>query len=57
MLPLDEEPPADIFSESLTRTNVGGGPVWLMFTPLQGISEVVHRFKFWGFRRIESSSI
>ena len=43
---LDEEPPADIFSESLTRTNVRSGPVWLTFTPLQGISEVVHRFKF-----------
>jgi phage terminase large subunit-like protein len=41
---LDEEPPADIYTEALTRTNVGNGPVWLTFTPLQGVSEVVRRF-------------
>jgi phage terminase large subunit-like protein len=41
---LDEEPPADIYTESLTRTNVGNGPVWMTFTPLQGVSEVVRRF-------------
>src|SRR4051794_14098408 len=40
----DEEPPADIYTEGLTRTNVGGGPVWLTFTPLLGMSEVVRRF-------------
>jgi phage terminase large subunit-like protein len=41
---LDEEPPADIYSECLTRTNVGNGPVWVTFTPLFGMSEVVRRF-------------
>jgi phage terminase large subunit-like protein len=41
---LDEEPPADIYTEALTRTNVGANPVWLTFTPLQGISTVVKRF-------------
>jgi phage terminase large subunit-like protein len=41
---LDEEPPADIFTEALTRTNVGAGPVFVTFTPLQGVSTVVKRF-------------
>ena len=41
---LDEEPPSDIYTETLTRTNVGNGPVWMTFTPLQGVSEVVRRF-------------
>src|SRR5215469_12881955 len=40
----DEEPPADIFTEGLTRTNVNQGPVWVTFTPLLGMSEVVRRF-------------
>lgn len=40
----DEEPPPDIYSEGLTRTNVGLGPVMLTFTPLLGMSEVVKRF-------------
>lgn len=40
----DEEPPADIYSEGLTRTNATGGMVWLTFTPLLGMSEVVRRF-------------
>ena len=40
----DEEPPADIFTEGLTRTNVSQGPVWVTFTPLLGMSEVVRRF-------------
>src|SRR5258708_17207848 len=40
----DEEPPADIYTEGLTRTNIGNGPVWLTFTPLLGMSEVVRRF-------------
>jgi phage terminase large subunit-like protein len=25
----DEEPPADIYTEGLTRTNVGANPVWM----------------------------
>src|SRR5215510_13991286 len=41
---LDEEPPADIYTEALTRTNVGASSVWLTFTPLQGVSTVVKRF-------------
>src|SRR5215831_18732206 len=41
---LDEEPPADIYTEALTRTNVGANPVWMTFTPLLGVSEVVRRF-------------
>jgi phage terminase large subunit-like protein len=41
---LDEECPMDIYTEALTRTNIGGGPVWMTFTPLLGMSEVVRRF-------------
>ena len=41
---LDEEPPADIYTEALTRTNVGANLVWMTFTPLQGVSTVVKRF-------------
>ena len=40
----DEEPPADIYSEILTRTNATGGIIWTTFTPLKGMSEVVRRF-------------
>lgn len=40
----DEEPPKDIYSEGLTRTNATKGIVWLTFTPLQGMSEVVIDF-------------
>lgn len=40
----DEEPPADIYSEGLTRTNATGGIVWMTFTPLLGMSTVVGRF-------------
>jgi phage terminase large subunit-like protein len=40
----DEEPPMDIYTEGLTRTNVGANPVWMTFTPLQGVSTVVKRF-------------
>lgn len=39
----DEEPPADIYSEGKTRTQVGSGFVFLTFTPLLGMSEVVTR--------------
>jgi phage terminase large subunit-like protein len=41
---LDEECPGDIYTEALTRTNVGANPLWLTFTPLQGVSTVVKRF-------------
>jgi len=41
---LDEEPPIDIYTEALTRTNVVGGPIFITFTPLLGMSQVVKRF-------------
>ena len=41
---LDEEPPPDIYSEVLTRTNATKGIVWITFTPLLGMSEVVRLF-------------
>lgn len=42
---LDEEPPLDIYMEALTRTNaVEDGRIFLTFTPLLGMSEVVHMF-------------
>ena len=41
---LDEEPPYDIYMEALTRTNTTLGPIYLTFTPLQGMSQTVMRF-------------
>jgi phage terminase large subunit-like protein len=40
----DEEPSAEVYSEGLTRTNATGGMVYITFTPLLGMSEVVRRF-------------
>jgi phage terminase large subunit-like protein len=40
----DEEPPQDIYIEGLTRTNATDGMVYLTFTPLKGMSDVVHSF-------------
>lgn len=40
----DEEPPLDIYSEGLTRTNTTLGPVITTLTPLLGVSDVVSRF-------------
>lgn len=40
----DEEPPADIYMEGLTRTNATDGLVFLTFTPLLGMSDVVSMF-------------
>ena len=42
----DEEPPEDIYSEGLTRTNNGqnGQCVMMTFTPLKGMSTIVHQF-------------
>lgn len=34
----------EIYTEILTRTNVGMGPVLMTFTPLMGVTEVVRRF-------------
>lgn len=41
---LDEEPPLDIYTEALTRTNATKGMVYMTFTPLKGMSSVVMRF-------------
>jgi phage terminase large subunit-like protein len=40
----DEEPPLDIYTEGLTRTNATNGLVMLTFTPLKGMSDVVQMF-------------
>ena len=40
----DEEPPADVYSEIVTRTTATKGMVFTTFTPLQGMSEVVRKF-------------
>lgn len=40
----DEEPPLDIYTEGLTRTNVSLGPVILTMTPLLGMTETVLRY-------------
>lgn len=41
---LDEEPPQDVYSECVTRTMTTGGIVYVTFTPLEGLSEVVMSF-------------
>jgi phage terminase large subunit-like protein len=40
----DEEPSLEIYTEGLTRTNATDGMVFLTFTPLLGMSEVVRMF-------------
>lgn len=40
----DEEPPLDIYTEGLTRTNATDGLAIITFTPLLGMSEVVRLF-------------
>jgi len=40
----DEEPPQDVYSEGLTRISATSGLVFMTFTPLLGMSEVVRRF-------------
>lgn len=42
----DEEPPLDLYLEGLTRTNATRGMVFLTFTPLKGVSDVVRRFLY-----------
>lgn len=45
LIHLDEEPPIDIYMEALTRTNaVPDGRIYLTFTPLLGMSDVVMMF-------------
>jgi phage terminase large subunit-like protein len=41
---LDEECPMDIYTECRTRTMTTRGIVWLTFTPLKGLTEVVLNF-------------
>ena len=41
---MDEEPPYDVYEEAITRTNAEGGPVFITFTPLMGMSKVVTLF-------------
>lgn len=41
---LDEESPESIYTECVLRTMTTGGVVYLTFTPLQGLSEVVLSF-------------
>jgi phage terminase large subunit-like protein len=43
---LDEEPELPIYTESLLRTMTTKGIVYLTFTPLQGISDVVKQFLY-----------
>lgn len=40
----DEEPPADIYAEGMTRTNVNGRFGFLTYTPLLGMSETTYSF-------------
>ena len=40
----DEEPPYDLYSEALTRTNASGGIVYCTFTPLEGMTDTVRLF-------------
>lgn len=40
----DEEPPEDVYTEILTRTNATDGIVFMTFTPLKGMTGVVKRF-------------
>lgn len=40
----DEEPPLDIYTEGMTRTNATQGIVMLTFTPLKGMSDVVQMY-------------
>jgi phage terminase large subunit-like protein len=41
---LDEEPPEDIYGECLIRTATTNGRIYLTFTPLDGLSDVVISF-------------
>lgn len=41
---MDEEPPDDIYSEAMVRTQVKKGFIMMTFTPLLGMSKVVERY-------------
>ncbi len=40
----DEEPPMDVYMEGITRTNATDGDIFITFTPLNGMTDVVKRF-------------
>ena len=44
LIHIDEEPPADIYTELLARISARKGIIYATFTPLLGMSEVVQRF-------------
>lgn len=46
---LDEEPPEDVYTESLVRTMTTNGIVMLTFTPLQGLTPLVMNLMGEGF--------
>ncbi len=41
---LDEECPMDVYMEAITRTNASEGIIYTTFTPIFGMSSVVHLF-------------
>lgn len=41
---MDEEPKMSLYTEALTRISATGGMVFITFTPLKGMSDVVHMF-------------
>lgn len=41
---LDEEPPADVYSEAVIRTMTTGGMILATFTPMKGLTEVTQSF-------------
>ena len=40
----DEEPPEDVYTEGVTRTNAIQGITFMTFTPLKGMSDVVRKY-------------
>lgn len=40
----DEEPPADVYAEMIARITATDGMIYITFTPLNGMSEVVSQF-------------
>lgn len=40
----DEEMPSDVYTECLTRTATTNGRIVLTFTPLEGVTDLVHQF-------------
>lgn len=53
---MDEEPPLDIYLESLMRTRGVDGKLLITFTPLRGHSKVVEEFLAWEDRNKQGGS-